>query len=350
MFPRNCWYVAAMDFEVQDGLLPRTLLDEPVLLFRRQDGSAAAIENRCSHRRVSLHLGKKVGDHVQCGYHGLQFDGNGACVHIPNQDRIPPKACVRAYPLIERDGFLWIWMGDAALARPELVPDYSDTCSSGRFVGRRDAALPVRAPWTYNIENVLDLSHVTYVHEHTVGTKEVALTRPVTRVEAEFVEIHREWDRTSAQPVFRRLFGWDEVSRSQTIRFWPGGNVQLNIVSQPVGNTDPAQVRTIRVVGPCTPETAGSHLKFSTMYRDFAMDDPSITDRIADEFRRTVNEDKVLMEDQWRNAEADGPAASMIDIAVDRGPLAARRMLERMVQAEREASGGATSIPIAVAA
>lgn len=341
MFPRNCWYVAAMAHEVSDALFPRTLLNEPVLLFRRQDGSAAAIENRCSHRRVSLHLGKRVGDHVQCGYHGLEFDGSGQCVRIPNQERIPPKACIKAYPLVERDGFLWIWMGDKALAAHTPVPDFSAVCSSPAYVGRRGDALRVEAPYTYNLENVMDLSHVSYAHQQTVGTQDVAETRPRTTVSAHGVEVHREWERTEAAPVFKRLFGWSETRRTQTIRFWPGANIQLDISSQPVGNTDPALVRNIRVVGPCTPETEGTHLKFSTMYRDFALDDADITQRLADAFLVTLHEDKVLMENQWRNVLADGAGAPMVDIAVDQAPLATRRMLQKMALAENQGQGQA---------
>lgn len=335
MFPRNFWYVAAMGHEVKPGdLFPRTLLGEPVLMFRRQDGTAVAVADRCSHRRVSLHLGRLVGDHVQCGYHGLEFDGSGACVSIPNQERIPPKACIKSYPLVERDGFLWIWMGDKARAEQELVPDYSEVCSSPAYVGRRSDALRVEAPYIYNLENVMDLSHVTYVHKQTVGTAEVAETKPQTVIGSQVIEVRRDWERAEAQPVFRRLFGWDVVKRTQVIRFWPGANIQLDLTSEPVGNTDPAQVRQIRVVGPCTPETGGSHFKFSTMYRNFALDDEDVTDRLAEAFLATVMEDKVLMENQWRNACEDGANAPMFDIAVDQAPLATRRMLIRLTEVE----------------
>lgn len=335
MFPRNFWYVAAMAHEVKPGVLfPRTLLCEPVLMFRRQDGSAAAIADRCSHRRVSLHLGRLVGDRVQCGYHGLEFDGSGACVSIPNQSRIPPRACINSYPLVERDGFLWIWMGDKALADHKLVPDFSEVCSSAAYVGRRSDALRVEAPYTYNLENVMDLSHVTYVHKQTVGTAEVAETKPQTVIGSEMIEVRREWERAEAPPVFRRLFGWDVVKRTQVIRFWPGANIQLDLTSEPIGNADPAQIRQVRVVGPCTPETTGSHFKFSTMYRNFALDDADVTDRLADAFLATVMEDKVLMENQWRNACEDGADAAMFDIAVDQAPLATRRMLGRLAEAE----------------
>lgn len=335
MFPKNFWYVAAMSHEVQRRLLARTLLNEPVVIYRRENGTPAAIEDRCSHRRVSLSLGKLVGDHVQCGYHGVTFDGSGQCVRIPNQERIPPQACIKGYPAEERDGFVWIWMGDKALADADLIPDFSDLCSSGRYVGKRSDALRVAAPYLFNIENVLDLSHTTYAHEKTVGTKEVAETRPETVIGQDYVEVSREWERSAASPVFQRLFGWDVVKRSQCIRFWPGGNVRLDLTFEPVGNTDPAQVKHISVAGPCTPEADESHFKFSTMYRDFALDNDEITEKLAAQFHMTIMEDKVLMEDQCRNWLADGAEARMFDLSVDKAPIAARRMLHRLVAAER---------------
>ena len=333
-YPKNCWYVAAMSHEIHRALFARTLLNEPVLLYRREDGSVAAIADRCSHRRVSLSLGKLVGDDVQCGYHGLTFDSYGACVRIPGQDRIPPKACVRAYPIVEREGFVWIWMGNPELAALEAVPDFSEVCSSGRFVGRPARALQVFAPCLFNIENVLDLSHVSYAHENTVGTPEVAETRPETEVTDTYVEVRRKLERSSASPLYRRLFDWREVRHTQSIRFWPGGNVQLNITVEPTGNTDPSQVAHLRVVGPCTPETNDTHLKFSAMYRDFATENEGVTEMIADMFQKTILEDKVLMENQQKNWDPDGADMVMIDLAVDRAPLAARRMLQRLAIAE----------------
>lgn len=334
-YPRNCWYVAAMSHEVGRELFPRTLLEWPVLMFRREDGSVAAIEDRCSHRRVSLSLGTLIGDTVQCGYHGLAFDGSGACTKIPNQQRIPPRACIRAYAIEERDGFIWIWMGKQDLADRALVPDYSAVCSSPLYTGERANSLPVQAPHLFNIENVLDLSHVTFVHGQTVGAESVAQTKPETAIIGNRIDVTRQWDRAAAPPLYERLFGWTEVKRSQTISFWPGANVLLHIRVQPAGNDDPSQVRNLQVVGPCTPSTRSSHFKFSAMYRDFALDDAAVTATITQQFHKTVLEDIVLMEDQQRNWAGDAPDVEMLDLAVDRAPLAARRMLQQMAESEQ---------------
>jgi phenylpropionate dioxygenase-like ring-hydroxylating dioxygenase large terminal subunit len=347
MFPRNFWYVGAMAHEVGRHLLPRTILEDAVVFFRRTDGSVAALADRCSHRKVSLALGRLIGDDVQCGYHGLTFAGDGSCTGIPGQTRIPPKACVRSYPVIEKDGFVWIWPGDAGRADERLVPDYADICSSGRYAGLPAKILVVQAPCAFNIENVLDLSHVSYVHQETVGTPEVAHTRPTTKITDSCVEVSREWDCIASGLSFKRLFGWDNVKRRQRIIFWPGGNIRLEIDVEPVGNTDPSQRKRIRVAGPCTPSTAATHYKFSAMYRDFAHDDEPLTTGMAEQFRKTILEDQALMEDQQRNWRLDGvtvldsmsPSSSggMFDLAVDQAPLAARRMLQQLAATERSA-------------
>ena len=112
---RNAWYVAAWSDGVADGqLVPRTIMDEPIVLYRKADGAVAAIEDRCAHRFAPLSMGKIVGgDRIQCPYHGLEFDSSGACVRNPHGTKnIPPRARVKSYPVIEKHKAMWMWMGD----------------------------------------------------------------------------------------------------------------------------------------------------------------------------------------------------------------------------------------------
>src|SRR5579863_3320431 len=124
MFLRNRWYVAAFPDEVGRTLLARTFLNEDVVLFRKQDGSLSALEDRCAHRRLPLSAGRLLGDTIQCGYHGLVYNGTGACIKVPGQE-IPNGTRVRSYPVIERNQYVWIWMGDPKNADEKLLPDYS---------------------------------------------------------------------------------------------------------------------------------------------------------------------------------------------------------------------------------
>ena len=121
MFVRNGWYVAAWDRNLADKLLPLTILGENIVLYRQSNGRPAALEDACLHRKLPLSMGRIRGNEIECGYHGLRFDAQGQCVHIPCSDRIPRNARVRSYPVQERYGLIWIWMGEPALALAEAI-------------------------------------------------------------------------------------------------------------------------------------------------------------------------------------------------------------------------------------
>ncbi|MDB5717660.1 MAG: Vanillate O-demethylase oxygenase subunit, partial [Sphingomonas bacterium] len=109
---RNCWYAAAWPHEVSEAPLARKLLDHHVVLYRTTDGVAHALEDRCPHRFAPLSMGRLIDDQLQCPYHGLRFGTDGACVYNPHYDALPRAAKVASYPLLDRYGMLWIWMGD----------------------------------------------------------------------------------------------------------------------------------------------------------------------------------------------------------------------------------------------
>lgn len=123
-FVRNHWYVAAYGREVGREILGRTVLDEPIALYRTEDGTVAALADRCIHRRYPLSAvpSRVVGDAVVCGYHGFTYDGTGACVAVPGQTRIPRTARVKSYPVVEQDSFVWVFIGDPTLADATEIP------------------------------------------------------------------------------------------------------------------------------------------------------------------------------------------------------------------------------------
>ena len=126
MFLKNCWYVAAWDYELIDGkLLARTILNEHVVLYRGDSGEVYALNDRCPHRGALLSQGRREGDSVRCMYHGIKYDHTGKCVQIPGQDMIPPKLRARKYPIVESGHLVWIWMGDPARADRALIPEFA---------------------------------------------------------------------------------------------------------------------------------------------------------------------------------------------------------------------------------
>jgi phenylpropionate dioxygenase-like ring-hydroxylating dioxygenase large terminal subunit len=124
MFLYNAWYVAAWSKDITTKPLARTLLNEPIVLFRNDGGIASALEDRCCHRGMPLSCGQIIGANIRCEYHGMVFDGSGKCVEIPGQKIIPNNARVRSFPVTECDDLVWIWMGDAALADAKKIVRY----------------------------------------------------------------------------------------------------------------------------------------------------------------------------------------------------------------------------------
>ena len=161
-FPLNAWYAAAYDVEVKRALLPRRICDQAMVFYRKEDGGVAALEDACWHRLLPLSLGRLEGDEVVCGYHGLVFNDQGRCTHMPSQETINPAACVRAFPVVERDRFVWVWPGDPALADPALIPDlhWNDDpawAGDGKLIS-------VKCDYRLVIDNLMDLTHETFVH------------------------------------------------------------------------------------------------------------------------------------------------------------------------------------------
>lgn len=196
---QNSWYMAAWAEEVpEDGFLTRTLLDRKWLLWHGAAGGWSMIEDRCPHRFVPLSRGQFANGRITCGYHGLSFDGTGACVHNPFGNELPPGARVASLPVVEASGGLWFWPGDPAKADPARIPDFA-------FI---DAGPPIeRAQYTMAVnyqliaDNLLDLSHAEFLHVESFGTNGSLFSHGKQTVEqGEDGAIWNRWDMTDAPP------------------------------------------------------------------------------------------------------------------------------------------------------
>ncbi|WP_030539709.1 aromatic ring-hydroxylating dioxygenase subunit alpha [Sphingobium sp. DC-2] len=188
-FLRNIWYVACWDHEIAEGaLLGRRLLDEAVVLYRDAAGKPVALRDLCPHRLAPLSFGRIVDGSLRCGYHGLGFDAQGQCVHNPFG---PPSRTmkVQSYPVVERHSAIWIWMGDSQAADPALIPDFGFNDPDAFFVGK--GYIGVKAGYELEIENILDLSHIEFLHPDTLGSDQVSQGEYACQVEGDVVWSNR---------------------------------------------------------------------------------------------------------------------------------------------------------------
>jgi phenylpropionate dioxygenase-like ring-hydroxylating dioxygenase large terminal subunit len=170
MFVRNAWYIAATRDEITDKPLARTIMNEPIVLVRNGRGEIFALEDRCCHRGAPLSLGEATQAGIRCGYHGMEFASDGRCILIPGQTTIPKKARVRSYPIASKGDYHWIWMGDAQMADPADIVDYPPDDPVNW--PRAHDMLHLKAGYVMVLENLMDLSHLSYLHKTSIGSSE----------------------------------------------------------------------------------------------------------------------------------------------------------------------------------
>lgn len=337
MFLRNCWYVIAWDHEVPaDGLFARTVLNEPILVLRTADGRFAALEDRCCHRLAPLSKGRREGDCVRCGYHGLKFDADGRCVEIPGLDRIPAEARVRTYPVAVKHKWVFVWMGDPGRADERLLPDnFSNDDPAWR---NRPGYLHYDTPYLLICDNLLDFSHLSYVHEKTLGgSTAIAQARPTIETVERGLRLTRRVPDVPPPPYYQKIRRFaGNVDRWFVYDFVFPGTLLMSSGGKPAGQPepDPANSVLLHSCQTLTPETDSStHYFFQQSHRADAGDD-SVTEGIYESLVRAFNEDRDMITAQHRVLQAS-PGARMLPLAMDAAVVRYRRMLEAAVAAER---------------
>ncbi|MCP4142747.1 MAG: aromatic ring-hydroxylating dioxygenase subunit alpha [Chloroflexi bacterium] len=166
---RNQWYVVLDSKEVKDKPVGAKRLGEKLVFWRDSKQKVRCAFDRCPHRGVALSLGKVRENHLQCPFHGFEFDSNGQCVLIPAEGRSsqPPAAMrLNTYPTYEAHGFIWIWWGDKApadLKPPNFFENIDDHFIYGSAID------PWKAHYSRVVENQLDVAHLPFVHRKTIG-------------------------------------------------------------------------------------------------------------------------------------------------------------------------------------
>jgi vanillate O-demethylase monooxygenase subunit len=338
MFLRNCWYVAAWQHELTTSrLLSRTLLNEPIVFYLHPTEGPVALADQCCHRAAPLSRGRLEDGNLRCMYHGLLFNPAGKCIAIPGQTLIPPKAVVRRYPVVARNTLVWIWMGDPARADASLIPDtYALDHKDWRH---RPGYLHYRANYQLIVDNVLDFSHLSYVHNQTLGgTDLIAQSKPTVEPFERGVRIKR-FMIDGPQPPFSKRFAdiGGNVDRWHFYELVVPSNMLMESGIQATG-TGVREGRhenalEFRAYNLMTPETESTTHYFFALAHSFGLDDPSVTDGVYEEVVKAFNEDGAMIEAQQQVIDRlQNP--QMVVIAADAGLMQMRRIVDRFIVAE----------------
>jgi len=326
MMPQNHWYAACRSRDLGAAPLARTICDRPLVLFRGPNGLPAALRDYCSHRRAPLSLGQVVDGVLRCPYHGLRFDTGGQCVHIPTQKDIPAAAHIPAWPVTERYGFVWVWIGDAARADLGLVPALPWREEAG-WDTEIIQYFPVRAGWMLMNDNLLDLSHVAFIHANTIGFDPGALADDplVTESAGGLIRNTRVFRDVVPPPVHRAWHDWPgRVTRTSISEWRPPACVTIL-----VRNEDATTKLDLRIDHCMTPATATTHHYFVAIARNFQVGNAVFGARLDDGNERVHREDLAMVEAQQRVIDATPGHFDML-LTQDGALRSAHRILKKL--------------------
>lgn len=339
-FLRNAWYVAALASEVGPvELFHRKILNTSVLIYRKQNGEAVAMRDRCPHRFAPLSMGKRDGDDVICHYHALRFDCTGKCTHNPHGNgHIPKAAQVETYPLVEKYGFLWIWMGEQA-ADLDLLPDYSPL-DNGPPSGIGYTHMHMKANYQLIIDNVMDLSHIDHVHGDAISTRG-QLSPIVPDVKETDRSVFARWDWKQTPPIFVLSHFLpkpnEEARHFFTVEWMPPANIQLS-VGGAQGDTPFEEGVGAYDLHTTTPETETTTHYFFATRRNHLVDDEDFN-----QMKLKAMRDAFELEDGpiIRAVEGEMEGQEFFDLnpvlmSNDIASVKVRRVLARLMEAERQ--------------
>jgi len=342
MYPINTWYVAATADELKDKPLGRTICNQPMVFYRQTGGGVQGLEDFCPHRGAPLSLGFLDGNDIVCGYHGLKLDGTGQPVSMPGQN-VQNFSCVKHFPVVEKFGFIWVWPGDPEQADPSLIPHLHWADSEDWAYG--GGLYHIQCDYRLMIDNLMDLTHETYVHANSIGQKEIDEAPVNTRVEGDMAITERHMENIMPPPFWQMALRANDleddvlVDRWQICRFTPPSHVLIEVGVAHAGkggyHADPKHKASSIVVDFITPETNRSIWYFWGMARNFKPEDKELTAQIREGQGKIFSEDLEMLESQQRNLEKY-PERRLMKLNIDAGGVQSRRIIDRMIAAENK--------------
>ena len=348
-FIKNTWYVAAMSDEINHNKpLGRKVCDQSIAFYRQADGKVAAVLDFCPHRGAALSLGYVEDGLLVCGYHGLKMGEDGKTKEMPLQ-RVQRFPCMKSFAVEERFGFIWVWPGDKEAANTDLIPHLpwaeDDTWAYG------GGLYHIKCDYRLMIDNLMDLTHETYVHASSIGQKEIDESPVQTEVEGDKVFCRRYMENIMAPPFWRTalegngLASDTPVDRWQICRFMPPSHVMIDVGVAHAGyggfDAPKNKKASSTVVDFITPETENTMWYFWGMARNFNAQDVTLTDKIREGQGSIFQEDLEVLERQQQNLKSF-PQFDLLKLDIDAGGVQSRRIIERLIDKEINAKNIST--------
>ena len=341
MIIKNTWYVACTPSEIEAKPLGRRVCGEAMVFYRDGEGRVAALEDFCPHRGAPLSLGKVVNGKLVCGYHGLEMGCDGKTIAMPGQ-RVRGFAPIRSYPVEERHGFIWVWPGEAEKADRAAIPDLPWASDPEWAYG--GGLFRIDCDYRLMIDNLMDLTHETYVHTTSIGQPEIDETPCTTQADGDKVVTSRFMQGIEAPPFWKMALRGNglpddqPVDRWQICRFSPPSHVMIDVgvaLAGQGGFDAPADKKvSSTVVDFITPEGDGSMWYFWGMARHFQPQDAALTEAIRSGQNTIFSEDLEMLERQQKNLTA-WPDRKLLSLNIDAGGMQSRKVIERLYAAEQ---------------
>ncbi|MDH4580765.1 aromatic ring-hydroxylating dioxygenase subunit alpha [Pseudomonas sp. BN415] len=342
MFLKNCWYCAGWDYQISQGktsIVARKIAGERVVLYRKLNGDVVALEDRCPHRQAALSMGAKEGDDLRCMYHGIKFGADGKCNEIPGQDNIPERACVRAFPVVEKDNWIWVWMGDPEKADPALICNSVGPGNPDYIV--RPSYIQVDADYRMENANLADLSHSSFTHDNTIAMGWAqALARPEHKILPRGIKTDY-WVRNVPVPKFvAHLFppGFTCDAHFDITQTVPCNWIlHFRVFTAGTATEGESNGELVLDSWSCqaiTPRDADSVDYYFSWGVSKATERPGLADLLKEGIDAAFFEDKVMLEGQ-RIRMQEKPDFKTFDIAADAGPGKMLWVLDKLIREER---------------
>lgn len=339
-FIRNAWYVAALSADVSDDtMMTRKIIGENILLYRKESGSVVAVRDRCPHRFAPLSKGERSGDEITCIYHGLKFNEKGECTHSPHGNGKIPKACaVKSYEIEERDGFIWIWMGNRTKADRSKIMDTS--------VLSTKPATAVGHIYMYNkcnyqllTDNIMDLSHIDHLHGPLINTGgKLSPLLPNVQENGDVISVRWDWLAEPAMQLFAVHLARPEAEANQYFQVdWHApANMYLTVAAAQDSldyTNDGAELYDFHIM---TPETEFSTHYFFASARNYLEEDGEYnTAKMAGMEQAFLEEDKPMIEAQQAEMGEQGFwELEPVLLSSDAGGIRVRRKLSELLEIE----------------